>query len=141
MFLVFCARNSWNKCQHNFHHLSSRSKEDTRYQTSISCHDCQEHEEIFHIRGSGVGWQECSKEVSSQQLSVHHQGEAVHLHNAHEVGWGMEPDSVQPGRFYPTCLWNKLCGDIASADSCKLSNKTGLLLRSSVQRGGVASRI
>ena len=52
-------------------------------------------EEIFHIWGVGVGWQERSPSFQSLQLSVHHPCQALHLHHAHETWWGLEPDPVQ----------------------------------------------
>ena len=87
--------------------MSSRSKEDPGHQAALPRDDCQEHEEVLHIRGPGPGRQECEEEVPSQQLPVHHQGEAVHLHNAHEAGRGMEPDPVQSGGFHQE--WVYIC--------------------------------
>jgi len=108
--------------------MSSRSKEDPGHQAALPRDDCQEHEEVLHIRGPGSGRQEREEKVPSQQLPVHHEGEAVHLHDADEAGRGLEPDPVQPGGLHQESLRDQLRGDAPGPDPRQLSDPTCLFL-------------
>jgi hypothetical protein len=43
-------------------------------------------EEVLHIRSAGARRQEREEAIQSIELPEHHQSEAIHLHDAHEVG-------------------------------------------------------
>ncbi len=45
-------------------------------------------EKIFHLLGPGARWQKCETTFQGFQLPVHYQGQALHLHHAHEARWG-----------------------------------------------------
>ena len=55
IFSVFCFGNCGVQCEHNIYNMSSRSKEDPGHQAALPRDDCQEHEEVLHIRGPGPG--------------------------------------------------------------------------------------
>ena len=41
--------------EHHLHHVPRGPQEDSRYQAALPRHDCEEHEEILHVRGPGPG--------------------------------------------------------------------------------------
>ena len=65
-------------------------------------------EEVLHIRGASAGRQEREEKIQSLQLPKHHQSEALHLHDAHEVGRRVEPDPVQLVWLHKESLRNQL---------------------------------
>jgi len=75
--------------------VSGVAVEDAGHQTSVFGDDHKEREEVLYVRGPGEGRQRSSAAVSSLELSVDDEGEAVHLHDADAIGRRLEPDPVQ----------------------------------------------
>jgi hypothetical protein len=62
-------------------------------------------EKIFHLLGPSARWQKCETTFQGFQLSVHYQGQALHLHHAHEARWGYISLLFQDGiKYSSTCL-------------------------------------
>ena len=79
-------------------------------------------EEIFYIWSSSFRRQERTSKIQSIKLSVNNASEAIHLYNANEIGWGMEPNSIQLVRLYQKSIWQQLYRDFKSDYSRKLQN-------------------
>ena len=62
-------------------------------------------EKIFHLWGPSPWWQKCETTFQGFQLPVHYQGQALHLHHAHEARWGYISLLFQDGiKSSSTCL-------------------------------------
>ena len=66
----------------------------------------------------GTGRQERAKKVPRFQLPINDEGQAVHLHHAHETGRRVEPNPVQLVRFHQARLRDQLHRDFEGPGSC-----------------------
>ena len=66
--------------------MSGVTVQDIGYKAAIFGDDHKEREEVLYVRGTGQGRQGSEETISSIELSVHDEGQAVHLHDADAAG-------------------------------------------------------